>query len=246
MNSDNLFRYERHLMLDDVGEIGQEKILNSKVLIVGIGGLGSPIAFYLAAAGVGTIGIADGDVVSVSNLQRQILHFNDDVDKLKTFSAKEKLERLNPEVEINLYSKFLDDTSFYEIIKEYDIVVDATDNFESKFMINDICINSGITFIHGGVLKFSGQVMTVVPGETACYRCVFGDVPDNPKKFSRAGILGSVAGILGSIQATEVLKVIVGINGTLKNRLLTFDAKSMQFRTIDLKRDNLCTACSHF
>lgn len=245
MNSDDLIRYERHIILDDVGESGQEKILNSKVLIIGAGGLGSPIAFYLAAAGVGNIGIADGDVVSGSNLQRQILHFNDDVDRLKTISAKEKLERLNPAVKINLYSKYLDNITLAEIVKEYDIVVDATDNFESKFMINDICVKSGVTFIHGGVLEYCGQVMTVVPEKTACYRCVFGDVPENPEKFSKAGILGSVAGITGSIQATEVLKLIVGINETLKNRLLTFDSKSMRFRTINVKKDRLCSACGH-
>lgn len=245
MNSDQLKRYERHIMLEDVGAEGQEKILKSKVLIIGVGGLGSPVSLYLAAAGVGTIGIADGDIVQSSNLQRQVIHFTDDLQREKVKSAYEKITKLNPDIKVNTYNFFLDESKLVDIIKDYDIVIDATDNFDSKFMINDVCIKEEKILSHGGVLKYSGQAMTIIPNRSACYRCVFGDVPNNPDKYSKAGIFGSVAGILGSIQATEVLKVITEVGDILEDRLLTFDAKSMSFRTVNIKRDSHCHSCGN-
>lgn len=244
MNNDYSSRYERHFMLDEVGIEGQQKICDSKVLIIGAGGLGSPIAFYLAASGVGTIGIADGDSVDITNLQRQILHFTNDLDKKKVDSASSKLCKINPEVFVHTYDYFLNEKNLPKIVREYDIIVDATDNFESKFLINDVCIKEKKMLSHGGVLKFSGQVMTISPQESACYRCVFGDIPVQPKKYSKAGILGSVAGIVGTIQATEVLKLIVGIENTLRNKLLTVDAKTMSFRSVNIKVDKDCPVCS--
>lgn len=244
MRSDQQERYERHLMLEEIGLSGQEKIINSKVLIIGAGGLGSPIVLYLAAAGVGCIGIADGDTVQLSNLQRQIIHFTEDLDKTKPNSAFEKISKLNPHVKVNLYNEYLDEISLSNIIKKYDIVVDATDNFKSKFMINDICIKENRILSHGGVLKFSGQTMTIIPKVTACFRCVFGEIPIDSERYSKAGILGSVAGMLGTIQATEVLKIILDIEGTLKNRLLSFDAKEMTFRTVNIKKDPCCFVCA--
>lgn len=243
MRSSHSSRYERHFMLEEVGVEGQHKLSESKVLIIGAGGLGSPIALYLAASGVGTLGIADGDTVDITNLQRQILHFTTDLDKKKVHSASKKLNEINPEVSISKYDYFLDEDSLPEVVREYDVVVDATDNFKSKFLINDVCVREKKVLSQGGVLKFSGQVTTIYPQESACYRCVFGDIPPNPEKYSKAGILGSVAGIVGSIQATEVLKVIIGIDSTLKNKLLTIDAKTMAFRSVNIKRDDNCPTC---
>jgi molybdopterin/thiamine biosynthesis adenylyltransferase len=237
-------RYSRHILLQDVGVEGQEKISNAKVLIVGAGGLGAPIALYLAAAGVGTIGIIDGDVVDLSNLQRQVIHFTEDVNKPKVLSAKEKINRINPDVNVITYQDLFVASNALELIKDYDFVVDGTDNFPVKFLINDACVLAQKPFSHGGILRFEGQTFTYVPG-SACYRCLFHSPPppDLVPTCSQAGVLGAIAGMLGTIQAAEVLKYITRVGDLLTNRLLTFDAKKMEFRTIQTKHNHHCPVC---
>ena len=237
-------RYSRHIILQDVGVEGQQKILEGKVLIVGAGGLGSPAALYLAAAGVGTIGIIDGDIVDMTNLQRQVIHFTADVNKAKVLSAKEKIEQLNPDVKVVIYQDLLSTYNIFDIIKEYDIIIDGTDNFPTKFLINDACVLTGKPFSHGGILRFEGQTFTYTPGN-ACYRCVFisPPPPNAVPTCSQAGVLGSIAGMLGTIQATEVLKFFVGKGELLTNRILTFNALSMEFRNISFKRNKNCPIC---
>ncbi len=237
-------RYSRHILLQDVGVEGQEKINSGKVLIVGAGGLGAPIALYLAAAGVGTIGIIDGDVVDLSNLQRQVIHFTPDVNKPKVISAKEKINLLNPDVNVITYQELLTAENALEIIKDYDFVVDGTDNFPVKFLINDACVIAKKPFTHGGILRFEGQTLTYVPG-TACYRCLFHSPPppNAVPTCSQAGVLGAIAGMLGTIQAAEVLKYLTGVGDLLTNRLLTFNAKTMDFRTINTKATQNCPVC---
>ena len=241
---DQIQRYSRHILLQDVGVEGQEKIMNGKVLIVGAGGLGAPVAFYLAAAGVGTIGIIDGDVVDLSNLQRQIIHFTADVDKPKVISAKEKINLLNPDVNVITYQELLISENALDIIKDYDFVVDGTDNFPVKFLINDACVIAKKPFSHGGILRFDGQTLTYVPG-SACYRCLFHSPPppNAVPTCSQAGVLGAIAGMLGTIQATEVLKYLTGVGDLLTNRLLTFNAKTMEFRTIYTSPTESCPVC---
>ena len=237
-------RYSRHIILQNVGVEGQQKILEGKVLIVGAGGLGSPAALYLAAAGVGTIGLIDGDVVDMTNLQRQVIHFTADVNKAKVLSAKEKIEQLNPDVKVVTYQELLSTYNVFDIIKDYDIVIDGTDNFPTKFLVNDACVLTGKPFSHGGILRFEGQTFTHTPGN-ACYRCAFNSPPppNAVPTCSQAGVLGSIAGMLGTIQATEVLKFFVGQGQILTNRLLTFNALSMEFRNISFKRNPRCPIC---
>lgn len=243
-DEEELERYSRHILLQDVGVEGQEKIKNGKVLIVGAGGLGAPVALYLAAAGVGTIGIVDGDVVDLSNLQRQVIHFTDDVGHPKVLSAKEKINRINPHVKVNTYQVFLTAANALDIIKDYDFVVDGTDNFPVKFLINDACVKAGKPFSHGGILRFEGQTFTHLPG-TACYRCLFNAPPPagSVPTCSQAGVLGAIAGMLGTIQAAEVLKFLTGTGELLTNKLLTFDAKKMNFRKIITRRYDGCPVC---
>lgn len=241
-----LERYSRHILLQDVGVEGQTKLLNGKVLIIGAGGLGAPIAFYLAAAGVGQIGILDFDVVDLSNLQRQIIHFTKDVGRSKVESAKEKMEAINPDVTVKTYHERLEASNIREIIREYDFVIDGVDNFPTKFLINDACVMENVPFSHGGILRFEGQTMTVIPHESACYRCVFKEPPpaNLVPTCSQAGVLGAVAGMLGTIQATEALKFLTGTGDLLINRLLIFDAKKMKFREVKFKKMNDCAVCS--
>ncbi|KPK37032.1 MAG: adenylyltransferase [Nitrospira bacterium SG8_35_1] len=242
---EKLERYSRHILLDDVGVDGQEKLFKAKVLIVGAGGLGSPVALYLAAAGVGTIGIVDSDSVEVSNLQRQIAHFTKDIGFSKVESAAEKMQAINPDISVTIYRDFLCADNIAEIIKGYDFVIDGTDNFPTKFLVNDACIFLGIPFSHGGILRFNGQTMTVIPGQTACYRCSFRNPPppDSVPSCAQAGVLGAVAGMLGTIQAAEALKFITGAGELLTNGLLTFDARNMAFRRIRLKKQETCPVC---
>ncbi len=244
LTEEQIQRYSRHILLQDVGVEGQEKLLKGKVLIVGAGGLGAPVAMYLAAAGVGTIGIVDADVVDLSNLQRQIIHFTADVDKPKVLSAKEKMEAINPDVKVVTYQEFLSANNALDIINNYDFVVDGTDNFPVKFLINDACVMAGKPFSHGGILRFHGQTFTHLPG-TACYRCMFKEPPPvgSVPTCSQAGVLGAIAGMLGTIQAAEVLKYLTGVGELLTNRLLTFDAKSMIFRTIKVNKNADCCIC---
>lgn len=244
-SEEELNRYSRHILLKDVGVEGQEKIRNAKVLVVGAGGLGSPVILYLAAAGIGTIGIIDGDVVDESNLQRQIIHFTKDVGFSKALSAKEKVQAINPHVKVVVYQDFLRAENALDIIKEYDFIVDGTDNFPVKFLINDACIMAGKPFSHGGILRFEGQTFTHVPG-SSCYRCVFNSPPpaDLVPTCSQAGVLGAIAGMLGTIQAAETLKYFTGVGELLTDKLLIFNAKNMDFRKISVKKRDNCPVCS--
>lgn len=241
---EELLRYSRHILLKDVGVEGQEKIRNGKVLVVGAGGLGAPIALYLAAAGVGTIGIVDGDVVDLSNLQRQVIHFTGDVGHPKVESARDKMLAINPNVKVNTIREFLMSDNALDIIKDYDFIVDGTDNFPVKFLINDACVMAGKPFSHGGILRFEGQTFTHLPG-TACYRCLFNSPPpaNAVPTCSQAGVLGAIAGMLGTIQAAETLKYLTGVGELLTNKLLTFNAKTMDFRKINTRRQASCAIC---
>jgi adenylyltransferase/sulfurtransferase len=240
-----LERYSRHILLQEVGVEGQEKILQAKILIVGAGGLGSPAALYLAAAGIGIIGIADYDEVDISNLQRQITHFTRDVKTLKVDSAAEKMQAINPEIQVNKHLASLCSDNIRDIIRGYDFVIDGSDNFPTKFLVNDACILESKPYSHGGVLRFEGQTMTVLPGRSACYRCAFPRPPaaDTVPTCSQAGILGAVAGILGTIQAAEALKFILGIGELLTDALLTLDARTMTFSKLSLKKQKNCRIC---
>ena len=240
-----LERYSRHILLDDVGVEGQEKLLAAKVLIIGAGGLGCPAALYLAAAGIGTIGIVDNDCVEVSNLQRQIAHFTRDINVPKVESAAAKMSAINPDITVRTYNDFLCADNISSIIEGYDFVIDGTDNFPTKFLVNDACVFMDIPFSHGGILRFNGQTMTVVPGESACYRCSFRQPPppDAVPSCAQAGVLGAIAGMLGTIQATEALKYITDVGELLTNGLLTFDARTMTFRKIHLERQKSCPLC---
>ncbi len=241
---DQIERYSRHILLQEVGVEGQEKIHDAKVLIVGAGGLGAPAALYLAAAGVGKIGIVDADVVDLSNLQRQVIHFTKDIGRPKVESAKEKMIAINPDVEVTTYHEFMDAANAMDIIRPWDFVIDGTDNFPVKFLINDACVMLGKAFSHGGILRFKGQTFTHVPG-SACYRCMFKEPPPAGAvpTCSQAGVLGAIAGMLGTIQATETLKYVTGVGELLTNRLLTFDAKTMTFRTIPVRKRDTCPIC---
>ena len=236
LNEEQIERYSRHIILQDVGGVGQEKICNAKVLIIGTGGLGSPAALYLAAAGVGTLGLIDGDVVDMTNLQRQVIHFTPDLNKPKVQSAKEKIAQINPDVKVNAMEDLFRADNALDILSDYDFVIDGTDNFPAKFLINDACVMAKKPFSHGGILRFDGQTMTVVPG-SASYRCVFKEPPppNAVPTCSQAGVFGAIAGMLGTIQAAEALKYIIGKGDLLTNRLLIFDALKMNFRTVNVK-----------
>lgn len=238
-------RYSRHIILPEVGGEGQQKILNAKVLIVGLGGLGSPVSLYLAAAGVGTLGLMDGDKVDLSNLQRQVIHYTEDVDRHKVDSAAEKLVKINPDVTVKPYHTRLTPENASEILSEYDFVVDGSDNFPTKFLVNDACVLEGKPYSHAGILRFDGQAITYVPGRGACYRCIFPDLPPAGvvPSCSAAGILGAVAGILGTVQALEVLKFIIGKGDLLTGRLFVFDTLQFAPRIVNIKRNPDCRVC---
>jgi molybdopterin-synthase adenylyltransferase len=237
-------RYARQLVLPEIGPEGQERLLASRVLVVGAGGLGSPAAMYLAAAGIGVLGIADADRVDLSNLQRQILHGTADVGRAKVESAGETLVALNPDVSVQAHPVRLTAAEGRALVEGYEFVVDATDNFASKFAIADVCHAAGVAYSHAGISRFAGQTMTVFPGRTACYRCVFA-APPEPREsdLHPAGPLGPVPGVIGAIQATEAVKVLLGIGAPLTDRLLIYDALAMTFRTIAVKRDPSCPLC---
>ena len=238
-------RYSRHILLKQIGPRGQQKLCSGSVLIVGAGGLGSPAALYCAAAGVGAIGIIDHDRVELSNLQRQIIHAQRAIGKLKAESAADSIRSINPDVCVKVYTEKFAVENARSIVREYDFVIDGTDSFGSKFLVNDACVYEGIPFSHAGVLQFSGQAMTVLPGKSACYRCVFQDLPpkDAIPSCSQAGVLNSVVGVIGSIQATEALKFLAQTGELLTDCLLTLDALSMDFRKITVRRNSECRAC---
>lgn len=244
--NDQLERYSRHIILKEIGAKGQKKLLNAKVLIIGAGGLGAPAAMYLAAAGVGTIGIVDADEVDLSNLQRQIIHSTKDLGKPKVQSAKETINELNPDVTVNTYHTFVTSENIREIIRDYDFIIDGTDNFPAKFLINDACVMEKKPFSHAGIIRFKGQLMTYVPGESPCYRCVFKDPPpkDAVPTCKQAGVVGAMGGVIGSLQAMETVKYIIGKGKLLTGYLLTYDALTMDFRKIKLPHNTEnCPVC---
>lgn len=245
MNKEQIQRYSRHIILKEIGGKGQQKLFDGKVLIIGAGGLGAPIALYLAAAGVGTIGIADADDVDLSNLQRQVIHFTPDIGKPKVESAREKMQAINPDVKVVTYKEWVSAANIAGIIADYDFVVDGTDNFAAKFLINDACVMAGKPYSHGGILAFDGQTMTIQPGTSACYRCIFPEPPpkDAIPTCSQAGVIGVLPGVLGTIQATEAIKFLLGKGDLLTNRLLTYSALRMKFREVPLKRRAACPVC---
>jgi molybdopterin/thiamine biosynthesis adenylyltransferase len=239
-------RYSRHLLIPEVGTEGQARLLGSKVLLIGAGGLGSPAAFYLAAAGVGTIGIIDFDVVDLSNLQRQILHTNDRIGEKKVDSARRTLNALNPDVKVVAHEEMLVADNVERIIAGYDAILDGTDTFETRYILNDAAVAAGIPVIHASVFRFEGQLTTFIPYEGPCYRCLY-PTPPPPELApgcSVAGVLGVVPGIMGLLQANEVLKVLLGIGETLAGRLLLFDALETEFTELKLRRDPKCPVCS--
>lgn len=237
-------RYSRHLTLKEIGPEGQMRIKEGRVLVIGAGGLGSPVLMYLAAAGTGVIGVADGDIVDISNLQRQVIHATADAGKMKAESARETINALNPNVRVNLYREYLTTAEAMNVMKDYDFVIDATDNYESKLLINDVCVAAGKPFSHGAVLRFQGQTFTWLPGH-ACYRCMFGAEPPAGEvpSCAEAGLLGTIPGVIGVIQATEALKYLTGTGQLLTDKLLTFDAQSMEFNQIRVNRNPACRTC---
>lgn len=244
LTSEQRRRYSRHLILDGFGAERQRRLLDSRVLIVGVGGLGSPAAMYLAAAGVGHIGIVDGDFVSSTNLQRQILYTTADVGRLKAEVAEERIKAMNPDVSVARHETFLTEDNAASLIADYDFVVEGTDNFSSKYLVNDACVMLGKEFSIAGINRYGGQVMTHRQG-TACYRCLFPEPPAEAdvETCSMVGVLGSLAGMVGTVQATEAIKCLTGIGEPLVNALLTVDALSMQWRRFSFGRDSQCRLC---
>ena len=245
-DEDELLRYDRQIILPQIGSEGQKKLKNAKVLIVGAGGLGSPVALYLAGAGIGQIGIMDADNVSMTNLQRQIAFNETMIDENKAEAIKKVLEKLNSKIRVQAYKEFLTPDNAERIISDYDFVIDGVDNFETKFLINDTCVLLKKPFCHAGILRFEGQVMTYVPGKSSCYRCIFEEIPDKGSipNCSEAGVIGAMAGTIGSIQALEAIKYFTGAGELLTNRMFVFDALSMNTRIAKLPKGNAnCRVC---
>jgi molybdopterin/thiamine biosynthesis adenylyltransferase/rhodanese-related sulfurtransferase len=245
LTNDQRNRYQRHLLLPEVGEKGQQQLLESKVLILGAGGLGSPTAMYLAAAGVGTIGIVDMDVVDESNLQRQILHNMERVGERKVDSAKKTLTSMNPDVNVITYDTRLGADNVVDLFTGYDLIVDGTDNFPTRYLVNDASLLTKIPVVHGSIFRFEGQVTVFNPYVGPCYRCI---VPEPPPpelapSCSEAGVLGVLCGIVGSLEAVEAVKMLLGIGNPLVGRLLAYDALEEEFRTFKVRRDPACPAC---
>ncbi|MBP5603992.1 MAG: thiazole biosynthesis adenylyltransferase ThiF [Ruminiclostridium sp.] len=244
--NEQLERYSRHIILKEVGAKGQKKLSQAKVLIIGAGGLGAPAALYLAAAGVGTIGIVDADEVDLSNLQRQVIHATADIGKPKVQSAKETMEAINPDVTVNTYQTFVTSENVLDLISGYDFILDGTDNFPAKFLINDACVMAKKPFSHAGIIRFKGQLITYVPGQGPCYRCVFKEPPpkDAVPTCKQAGVIGAMGGVIGSLQAMEAVKYIVGAGDLLTGYLLTFDALKMEWHKVKLPADtHNCAVC---
>ena len=242
---DQLIRYSRHFLLPEVGEEGQAKLLQAKVLMVGAGGLGSPSAYYLAAAGVGSICIIDNDVVVISNLQRQILHANDRVGMPKVDSAKKTLEGLNPDVKVITYQEKLTSENIMNILKDYDLVVDGCDNFPTRYLVNDACVLMKKPNVHGSIFQFEGQATVFYPGKGPCYRCLYPEPPpaEMAPSCAEAGVLGVLPGLIGVIEALEAIKIILGKGETLIGRLLHFNTLTMEINTLNLRRDPACPMC---
>ncbi len=245
LSNEEIFRYSRHLILPAVGLDGQKKLKRARVLLVGVGGLGSPAALYLAAAGVGTLGLVDFDVVDATNLQRQVLHGTSAIGRRKLDSARDRIEDLNPNVKVEAHETPLTSRNALEIISTYDIVVDGTDNFQTRYLVNDACVLLGKPNVYGSIYRFEGQASVFATGDAPCYRCLFREPPPPGlvPSCAEGGVLGVLPGIVGTIQTTEALKLILGIGESLAGRLLLIDALRMRFRTLNLRKDPECPAC---
>lgn len=242
LTDDDSNRYRRQLILNEIGTEGQMRLARSKVIIIGAGGLGSPVALYLAAAGVGKIGIVDFDIVSLSNLQRQILFTSKNIGQAKVMAAQEKLQDLNPNIDVLIYKERISTENIKNIITNYDLVINAIDNLETRYIVNDACVFLKIPLIEGAVYHFEGYVMTIVPGISACYRCLF---PYKPKiKVEEIGVIGGVPGIIGTLQALEALKYLLNLGRLLKNSIVYYSALETKFREIRTKRNPDCAVCS--
>jgi adenylyltransferase/sulfurtransferase len=245
LTSAELLRYSRHLSLPDFGIEGQRRLKASSVLLVGAGGLGSPLGLYLAAAGVGRLGLVDFDVVDLTNLQRQLLHGTSDVGRLKLDSARDRIADINPHVQVETYETRLSSANALEILSDYDVVVDGTDNFATRYLVNDACVLLGKPNVYGSIFRFEGQASVFATAQGPCYRCLFREPPPPGlvPSCAEGGVLGVLPGLVGTIQATETIKLLAGIGEPLIGRLLLVDALSMQFRTLKLRRDPQCPAC---
>ena len=240
---DVLTRYDRQLMIDGFGEDGQQKLKEASVFIAGAGGLGSPAAIYLAAAGIGHIRIIDHDKIDITNLNRQVLHWDKDIGRSKIASAKDKLDLINPDVRVEAIAETISESNVAELIADCDLIVDALDNFPTRYFLNRAALERGIPFFHGAVYGFEGRAMTTIPGKSACFRCLYKKGPDSPApKFP---VIGVTPAVIGCIQATEAIKFLVGIGELLTNRLLVYDGISMLFSKMKLKRDPDCVDCGH-
>lgn len=246
LNSEELMRYSRHLVMPEVGMEGQRKLKNSSVLIVGTGGLGSPISLYLAAAGVGRLGLVDYDTVDESNLQRQIIHDQHSIGKKKVESARKRLEAVNPFIQIDIYHEIFSSENAQRISKDYSILVDGTDNFPTRYLLNDLAVFSGKPYVYGSVFRFEGQVSVFDARRGPCYRCLFPEPPEPGliPSCAEGGVLGVMPGIIGTLQATEVIKLILGVGDPLIGKLLLVDALSSEFQTIQIQKDKECLVCS--
>ncbi|MBI3571450.1 MAG: molybdopterin-synthase adenylyltransferase MoeB [Gammaproteobacteria bacterium] len=245
MDDKQLLRYSRHILLPQVGVDGQQKLLGARVLVIGLGGLGSPVAMYLAASGVGHLVIVDHDRVELSNLQRQIVHTTNTIGKEKVASAQAAMQLLNPDIRVTTFNKTLEADELAEQVKLADAVVDASDNFATRFGLNRLCVEYKKPLVSGAVIRLEGQVTTFradLPG-SACYRCLYQDMDEIAESCSETGVLAPVAGIIGSIQATEALKVLTGVGRTLNGRLLVLDAQTMEWREVKLRKDPACPVC---
>lgn len=244
-NTNDMLRYSRQIILDGFGLEGQKKLSDARVLVIGAGGLGSPVVFYLAAAGVGTIGIVDFDTVTISNLNRQIAHFTDDIGKKKTDSAENKIKALNPNIKVEKFNYRLNIDNIEEIISQFDVVIDATDNFTARYLISDCCFFLGKPLVEGAAVGYVGVLMTIIPGKTPCYRCLYPEPPEDGvmETCSDTGILGTVTGIIGSMQALEAVKVITSIGETVSGRVIFFDALSTEFSDLKLTQSPECALC---
>ena len=246
MNHEQLLRYSRQILLPAVDIEGQTRLLNARVFILGLGGLGSPCAMYLAAAGVGHLTLCDDDEVELSNLQRQILHGTPDIGRRKTESAQDTLSKLNPEVSVTLINKRLTRQELLQTVGQHDVVIDASDNFATRFLINEVCVASRIPLVSGAAIRMEGQV-TVFRNDhddSPCYRCIYQDEPETAQTCSESGVLSPILGIIGSIQALECVKILLNVGNDLQGRLLIFDGSDMEWRTIRLKKDKKCPVCA--
>ena len=242
---EQLTRYSRHFVMPEIGVKGQKALQNARILVIGAGALGSISLMYLAAAGVGTIGIADSDKVELSNLHRQLIHRTDMVGESKLLSAKKTMNEINPDCNVILHEGFVTPKNIMDIIKDYDFIVDGTDRFETKFLINDACVLAEKPFVHAGIVRFGGQAMTYVPHKSPCLRCVLGGIPKgNEQTCSQVGVVGAAVGVLGSIQALEAIKYITGAGELLTGRVMHFDGLKMKFNEIgNIPADNRCKIC---